>query len=84
MYGPYNDYGGWGIGNMMGGFGGGIIMIAFWFLFLVLIIWVVREMSGKNSNLLSSSRALDILKERYVKGEINKEEFESKKKDIGS
>ena len=79
MYGLYNDYG-WGAGNMMGWFGGGIMMIVFWVLFIALIVWVVREFSGKNSK--SSSNALDILKERYAKGEMNKEEFESKKKDI--
>jgi putative membrane protein len=84
MYGLYNDYGygGWGVGNMMGGFGGGIMMIAFWVLFIALIMWVVREVSGRNGNGNSNSKALDILKERYVKGEINKEEFESKKKDL--
>ena len=65
---------------MMGWFGGGIVMIVFWALFIALIVWVVREIGDKNSR--SSSNALDILKERYAKGEISKEEFESKKKDI--
>lgn len=79
MYGLYNDYG-WGAGSMMGWFGGGIMMIVFWVLFIALIVWLVREVSGKNAR--SSSNALDTLKERYAKGEISKEEFESKKKDI--
>ncbi|MDP2655325.1 MAG: SHOCT domain-containing protein [bacterium] len=79
MYGLYGDYG-WGAGNMMGWFGGGIMMIVFWALFIALIVWVVREFGGKNSK--SSSNALDILKERYAKGEISKEEFDSMKKDI--
>ena len=80
MYGLYNGYDGWGAGSMMGWFGGGIMMIVFWALFIALIVWVVREVSGRNSR--SGLQALDILKERYAKGEINKEEFESKKKDI--
>ena len=79
MYGLYNDYG-WGAGNMMGWFGGGIFMILFWVLFAIFVVWVVREVAGKN--LRSGSQALDILKERHAKGEINKEEFESEKKDI--
>ena len=79
MYGLYNDYG-WGAGSMMGWFGGGVMMIVFWVLFIALIVWIVREVSGKNAR--SSSQALDILKERYAKGEIDKEEFDSKKKDL--
>lgn len=82
MYGLYDGYGGWGAGSMMGWFGGGIIMIVFWALFIALIVWVVREAGGRHSH--SRSQALDILKERYAKGEIDKEEFESKKKDLAS
>ena len=79
MYGLYN---GWSGGNMMGWFGGGIMMLAFWALFIIFIVWMVREVSGKNGH--SSSKAIDILKERYAKGEINKEEFEAKKKDLAN
>ena len=79
MYG-YNGYGDWGYGSMMGWFGGGIMMIVFWALFIALIVWIVREVSGRHSH--SSSQALAILKERYARGEISKEEFESKKKDL--
>ena len=56
------------------------MMIVFWMLLIGIIVWVVREIGGKNVR--SGSQALDILKERYTKGEISKEEFESKKKDI--
>lgn len=80
MYGLYNNYGGWDAGSMIGWFGGGIMMIVFWVLFIALLVWIVREIGGRNSK--SSSNALDILKERYAKGEIGKEEFESKKKDL--
>jgi putative membrane protein len=56
------------------------MMIVFWAVFIGLIVWVVREVNGRNA--ASDSRALDILKERYAKGDISKEEFESKKRDI--
>ena len=79
MYG-YNNYGGWGAGSMMGWFGGEIMMLFFWVLVVIFIVWIVREVSGKNSK--STESALDILKERYAKGEITKEQFESMKKDI--
>ncbi|WP_240924991.1 SHOCT domain-containing protein [Maribellus sediminis] len=47
---------------------------------LVLIIWAVTK-SVNSGNSVSTERksALDILKERYARGEINKDEFEEKK-----
>lgn len=82
MYGLYDSYG-WGPGNMMGWFGGGIMMIVFWVLLIGLIVWIARQVDGRHAHRTDShSQALDILKERYAKGEISKEEFESKKKDI--
>lgn len=72
----------WGYGM---GWGWSIIMMAFWIAVIVgiifLIRWVVlstdrrRETRGEDS-------ALEILKQRYAKGEINKEEFTEKKKDL--
>lgn len=82
MYELYGNHMGWGAGSVMGWFGGGIMMLVFWVLLIVFIVWMVREISGKNSPSHSGSNALEILKERYAKGEIDKEEFESKKKDI--
>ena len=80
MYGLYNDYYGWGAGNMIGWYGGGIVMILFWVLFIGLIVWLVREVGDRYSH--SNSQALNILKERYARGEIEKEEFEVKKKNL--
>ncbi len=77
MYGLYNY--GWGY-PMMGGFGGGLMMLSFWILVIAFIVWVVREVRGKHHG--SGSSALEILKERYAKGEIDKAEFEAKKRDL--
>ena len=78
MYGIYNGFGGWG--NMMGWFGGGIMMLLFWVAVIYFIVWLVRN--SKANGMDSSKKALDILKERYAKGEIDKKEFEEKKKDL--
>lgn len=85
------QYGGWGMGpGMMGGWGtgwfGGILMIVFWVLILVglifLIRWLIQSTGRDKTTGNGSNRALEILKERYARGEIDKEEFESKKKDL--
>ena len=71
-------------GNMLDcGFGGGIVMIIFWVAVTFFIIWLVKEAKGGNNPDSSISKpAIDILKERYAKGEIDKKEFEEKKKDL--
>jgi putative membrane protein len=84
-------YGGWHMGRgMMGGWGmgwfGGIIMMVFWVLILVglffLIKWLVQTTSRGKLETGGPGRAIDILKERYARGEIDKAEFEKMKLDI--
>jgi putative membrane protein len=62
-------------------FGGqGIMMIIFW----IVIIGVIFYLINKNGNkeIFRNRTPLDILKERYAKGEITKEEYEEMKKDL--
>lgn len=70
----------------MFGMGMGFGMGFFWFIgiaILILIIWtVVKGTNNRNSNSAGKKSALDILKERYARSEINKEEFYEKKKII--
>ena len=82
MYWPYGNYFGWSSGSMIGWVGGGIMMVVFWGLIIYLIVWAVKKMSGTDSH--SNSNALDVLKDRYAKGEIDKKEFEEKSRDIKS
>ena len=76
-------------GYGMFGYGGGGFGWLFMILWLVLIVggivafvrWVSTPSSGLGRAPPAKS-ALDILKERYARGEINKEEFEQKKRDL--
>ena len=61
MYGLYDDVG-WG-GKYDGLFGRWHYDGCFWVLLIVFIVWVVREVSGKNLHSQSGSNALEILKE---------------------
>ena len=79
---------------MMGGWGGfGILgwvtMLAFWLILILGVIALIRYLggSGKRSDegkpaLPAGRSPLDILKERYARGEIDKKEFEEMKKDL--
>lgn len=53
----------------------------FGFAFLPIIWWAVGS-SSKDQNKRNSDSAIDILKERYARGEISKQEFEEKKRDL--
>ncbi len=90
----WGGYEGWHMGpGMMGGWGmgwfGTIFMFIFWVLIIIGLIFLIKwliQSTKKGPELMysSSSRALDILKERYAKGEINREEFEEKKRDLAT
>ena len=69
----------WGDHWMFGGF-----MWLFWIAVIIglvfLIKWIVQQ--GKTNEPKAKEDALEILKKRYAKGEIDQEEFEQKKRDL--
>ena len=86
MGGGGNRMMGWGWDNMMGWGGMGLLswipMLILWVLILLGIFVLFRYMGRSNGEGSKDKSPLDILKERYARGEINKQEFEETKKDL--
>ncbi len=81
----------WGSDGMMGGPGFGIFGMIFGLIFMLLfftgiillVVWIVRQFAlGGTSAHPSTSNALEILKDRFARGEISKEEFTEMKKEL--
>lgn len=71
-------------GNMSGyGWGGmGLGMLLFWVLLIVGIVMLVKSIRWPMDKSEQNKTALDLLKERYARGEIERDEFEQKKHDL--
>lgn len=74
------------------GWGGTVLMIIFWVILILVIISLLRQFKrgseGERPHELTHERyrdrdyynSVNILKERFAKGEINKEEYEEKRR----
>jgi putative membrane protein len=79
----------WGA-DMMGWGGGwgwswfGIVhMVLWWFLIILGIVVLAKWLFGGGSRNPEGDRALTILRERYARGEIDKQEFDARRRDLG-
>lgn len=70
----------WGMPHMYG-YGFDFLSILFWLFVIFVGIRLLRNSKIYN-DMGHGKDPVDILKERYAKGEIKKEEFESMKKDL--
>ena len=58
------------------------MMLLFWFLVIASLILAVRWFLNDQKDRPGNDSALEILRQRYARGEINKEEFDAKKRDL--
>ena len=83
--GPYGHMGGWEGGHMMNygyGYGGMFMWILVLIVLGVAIYFIVQSVKSKNVSGEARETPLDILKKRYAKGDITKEEFDQMKKEL--
>jgi putative membrane protein len=76
----------WGMHPMWGmwgawGFGMTLMMLVFWGLIIAGLVLGIRWLVSQGREARSDT-ALDILRQRYARGEIDKEEFEARKRDL--
>jgi len=79
----------WGYDGFGFGWGGmGIGMLLFWGIIVVAIVLLLRAFGTASSRQSESGgrgkAPLDILGERYARGEIDKNEFEQKRRDLSA
>lgn len=73
------------MGGAWGFHGLGILwMVLFWALVIAAVVFLVKAIVGNGGPARGSdrNRSLEILEERYAKGEIGQEEFEDKRRTL--
>ncbi len=71
---------GYGYGMMSGGYW--ILGLIFWILVIIGLVLLIKYLWEGGGAKRGEESALEILKKKYARGEISKEEFEEKKKDL--
>jgi len=75
MHPMWEVWGAWGIAMM-------VMMFLFWGIVIVGIVLGIRRLMGQGRE-RQQDAAMDILRQRYARGEITKEEFAARKRDLG-
>lgn len=83
----WNHAMGWGWdGGWMPGWGWfGLMHVLWWVVIILGVVALVRwlsERGGRGAGHAGADQALAILRERYARGEIDKAEFEERKRDL--
>lgn len=71
-------------GWMMGSWGWLMMLLAvlFWLLIIGGTVWLVIWLTGRARTPTQAETPLDILKKRYARGEISREDYERTKQDL--
>jgi putative membrane protein len=75
MHPMWGMWGAWGIGMML-------MMVVCWGVVIVGFVLCIRWLVSQGKEPRSADAALDILRQRYARGDISKEEFDAKRRDL--
>lgn len=80
MMGNWGEFGWWGMGF------GFVFMILFWLLIALGIAALIRwlQLQPGSNQATRGKTPLEIVQERYARGEIDRDEYEQKKRDLGA
>jgi putative membrane protein len=80
MMGNWGEFGWWGMGL------GFVFMILFWLLISLGIAALIRWLQAQSGSAQGTrgKTPLEIVQERYARGEIDRDEYEQKKRDLGA
>jgi putative membrane protein len=70
----------WGFGGWWGMGFGPVFMVLFWVLVIVGVVALIRSLQSRPD--ARDKTPAEIVQERYARGEINREEFEQKMRDL--
>ena len=62
-------------------FGGGFMWIL-WLVLIVIIVYIMKDFIPGNTKKTSGDDALEILRQRFARGEIDEQEYEQRKKEL--
>lgn len=68
-------WGFWGLGMM-------VFMLLFWAVVIIALVAAIRWLMRQGREPRREDAALEILRQRYARGEIGREEYETKKRDL--
>jgi putative membrane protein len=80
MGGGYSTMGyGMGWGWMIFGW---LFMILFWVAVVLLVIWLIKQLKGPRGPATAGETPLEILKTRYARGEITREQYKEMREEL--
>ncbi len=76
----FGTFGTWGIATMIFNL---LMLLLIVLVTILLFRWAFRRLSPSTGLGAGLSKSMEILQERYAKGEISKDQYEQMKKDVG-